>query len=182
MMNMSTNNKFHNNFVTNRSLYSYPSDDLLLTTVLAGGHFTGPGLLSLSHSYPPAGLGFNRQQPPLLPLPVNHQNIKIYRSNSSFNNINSNSNNNIRLSNPLNKKNVKTRGRDHSLTPKKSKNPKQNHKRDEKDCLLLLHHLAACLCLLFRSGPSSVATRRLRWQPVLMRELLIASDDFLDSD
>ncbi|KAJ0669679.1 hypothetical protein HanOQP8_Chr13g0465381 [Helianthus annuus] len=131
------------NFATNRTLYSYPSDDLLLATVLSGGYFTGAGLLSvppasLNHSFPPAVLGFrppqnlqrHRQQPPLLPLPVsvpkNHQNMNIYRSNSS-------SNNNIRLSPPRVNKNVKNRVRDHSVTPKKSKNQKKNSKREDVD-------------------------------------------------
>jgi len=126
------------NYVTNRGLYSYPSDDL---SFLAGGHFAGArgGLLSMS-SYPPAVLGFrapqnlqrHRQQPPLLPLPISvpvtHQNMNIYRSNSS-----SNSNNNIRLSPPRNNKNVKNRRRDQSLTPKKSKNQKKNSKREDVD-------------------------------------------------
>ncbi|KAF5771507.1 hypothetical protein HanXRQr2_Chr13g0565741 [Helianthus annuus] len=131
------------NFVANRTLYSYPSDDLLLATVLSGSYFTGAGLLSappasLNHSFPPAVLGFrppqnlqrHRQQPPLLPLPVSvpktHQNMNIYRINSS-------SNNNIRLSTPRVNKNVKNRVRDHSLTPKKSKNQKKNSKREDVD-------------------------------------------------
>ncbi|KAJ0847405.1 hypothetical protein HanPSC8_Chr13g0544951 [Helianthus annuus] len=131
------------NFVANRTLYSYPSDDLLLATVLSGSYFTGAGLLSvppasLNHSFPPPVLGFrppqnlqgHRQQPPLLPLPVsvpkNHQNMNIYRINSS-------SNNNIRLSPPRVNKNVKNRVRDHSVTPKKSKNQKKNSKREDVD-------------------------------------------------
>ncbi|KAL8218425.1 hypothetical protein R6Q57_021798 [Mikania cordata] len=123
------------NFVTNRTLFPYPSDDLLFASFHAGGHFAGGGLLSmppssLFHSYPPAVPVFGRhhQQPPLLPLPIstplNHQNMNIHRSNST-------PNNNLRSS-PINK-NVKNRGRDHSLTPKKSKNQKKNSKRDGRD-------------------------------------------------
>ncbi|KAK1416448.1 hypothetical protein QVD17_32239 [Tagetes erecta] len=52
--------------------------------------------------------------------------MNIYRSNSSFNA-------NIRSSPPRNNKNVKNRVRDHSLTPKKSKNQKKNLKREEAD-------------------------------------------------
>ncbi|KAI3730338.1 hypothetical protein L1987_61508 [Smallanthus sonchifolius] len=54
--------------------------------------------------------------------------MNIYRSNSS-------SNGNIRLSPPRINKNVKTRTRDHSLTPKKSKNQKKNLKLEEVNLL-----------------------------------------------
>lgn len=131
------------NFGGNRALVSYPSDNLLLANFLAGGYCGGGGLLamppsSLSQSYPPAfpvyggrqNLPHLRQQPPLLPLPIpmplNHQNLNIARTNSA-------SNNNIRLSSPRINKNVKNRGRDHSLTPKKSKNQKKESKREERD-------------------------------------------------
>lgn len=133
------------NFGTNRALFSHPSDNLLLATFLAGGHCGGGGLLSmppshLSHSYPPAvsvfrsqqNLRHNRQHPPLLPLPIpmplNHQNMNISRTNST-------SHNNIRLSSPRINKSVKNRVRDHSLTPKKSKNQKKDSMKEEGDLL-----------------------------------------------
>lgn len=126
------------NFGANRALFSHPSDNLLLATFLAGGHCGGGGLLSMppshiSHSYPPAVyLPHNRQQPPLLPLPIpmplNHQNMNISRTNST-------SHNNIRLSSPRINKSVKNRVRDHSLTPKKSKNQKKDLKKEEGDLL-----------------------------------------------
>ncbi|CAI9296424.1 unnamed protein product [Lactuca saligna] len=132
------------NFGSNRALVSYPSDNQLLTSFLSAGYCGGGGLMSmppssLSHSYPPVfggrqNLQYHRQQPPLLPLPIplplNHLNMNISRSNSS-------SNNNIRLSPPRINKSVKNRGRDHSLTPKKSKNQKKDIKRDERDGDLL---------------------------------------------
>ncbi|KVI05224.1 uncharacterized protein LOC112526131 [Cynara cardunculus var. scolymus] len=133
------------NFGANRALFSHPSDNLFLATFLAGGHCGGGGLLSmppahLSHSYPPGvsvfraqqNLQHNRQQPPLLPLPIpmplNHQNMNISRTNST-------SHNNIRLSSPRINKSVKNRVRDHSLTPKKSKNQKKDSKKEEGDLL-----------------------------------------------
>ncbi|KAL4575469.1 hypothetical protein LXL04_022313 [Taraxacum kok-saghyz] len=128
-------------FGNNRALVSYPSDNQLLTSFLAAGYYGGGGLMSippssLSHSYPPAltvfggrqNLQHHRQQPPLLPLPIpvplKHHNMNIARTNSA-------SINNIRLSSPRINKNVKSRGRDHSLTPKKSKNQKKDIKREE---------------------------------------------------
>lgn len=133
------------NLGSNRALFSYPSDDLLYASYLAGGHFGGGGLLSMppssvSQSYPPAASFFRstrtlqhlHQQPPLLPLPismsVNHQNMNIYRSNST-------SNNNTRLSSSRINKNVKNRGRDQSLTPKNSKNQKKISKKEEGDLI-----------------------------------------------
>lgn len=135
------------NFGGNRALVSYPSDNMLLTSFLAGGYCGGGGLMhmpppSLSHSYPPAlsvlgarqNLQHHRQQPPLLPLPLphpmplKHQNMNISRTTSA-------SNNNIRLSSPRINKNVKNRGRDQSLTPKKSKTQKKDSKREEGDLL-----------------------------------------------
>nr|GEY19351.1 hypothetical protein [Tanacetum cinerariifolium] len=111
----------------NRNLYSYASDNVLLASFLASNHLSGGGLLSP----PPASL--YHSYPPLLPLPlINHQNMILSRTNSNFNN---NTNNNISLSaTRINKnKNVKNRGRDHSVTPKKSKNPKKDLKKEEPE-------------------------------------------------
>ncbi|KAJ0678092.1 hypothetical protein HanOQP8_Chr12g0444021 [Helianthus annuus] len=147
MMNSTGDNKhrfgnLNRNFVTNRSLFPYPSDNILLSSFLAGGYFTGNGLPSyppaVSVFRPPQNLHHYRQQPPLLPLPIltplNHQNTNISRCNSASN---YNNNNNIRLSPPrINKvvnKNVKNRVRDQSLTPKKSKNQKKDSKREVVD-------------------------------------------------
>lgn len=112
----------------NRNLYSYPSDNVLLANFLASNHLSGGGFLST----PPASL--YHSYPPLLPLPlINHQNMILSRTNSNFNN--NNTNNNIRLSTTrINKnKNVKNRGRDHSVTPKKSKNQKKDLKKEEPE-------------------------------------------------
>nr|XP_043613317.1 uncharacterized protein LOC122585263 [Erigeron canadensis] len=125
---------------TNRTLYSHPSDNLLLASFLAnkniggGGSFMSlppPNVFRSPHNFQHRG-----QQPPLLPLPIsiprnNNQTMSINniaRSNSTT----TTTNNNIRLSSTkINKNNVKNRGRDHSVTPKKSKSQKKDQKKDE---------------------------------------------------
>lgn len=183
MMNKSADYN-RRNFITNRSLNSYPysSDDLLLASFIANsGHLAGNSLsfpANVSVLPPP----HHRQLPPLLPLPIStpinhhHKNMNmkmnIYRSNSNSSN-NSNSNANIRLVHTRNNKSVvKNRVREHSLTPKKSKNHKRNLKREETDPNLVTNVSDPDLVMV----PPTVTEAQVKDAPLLHKEEHLGPD------